>query len=157
MKVRAVLGAGRDDAREVRILNRYVRWNSHGERSWIEYEPDPRHAELIVELLNLESAKGVTTPSIKKRLEEVWVTSPRLDALQTRQYRGVVMRVAYLSQDRPDLSYSTKELTRGGQTSGRTTHDEPVGNDGLRVQRRAHIVGARSAVTNWRLKSSLCH
>ena len=58
IKVRALVGAGRDDAKEVRILNRYVRWNSDGERSWIEYEPDPRHAELIVTLLNLESAKG---------------------------------------------------------------------------------------------------
>ena len=93
-------------------MNRYVRWNSGGERSWIEYEPDPRHAELIVKSLNLESAKGVTTPSVKTRLEEVLAMSPQLDALQTRQYRSVVMRAAYLSQDRPDLSYSTKELAR---------------------------------------------
>ena len=28
IKVRAVFGAGPDDAKEVRILNRYVRWNS---------------------------------------------------------------------------------------------------------------------------------
>ena len=46
IKVRAVLGADRDDAKEVQIVNRYVRWNSDGERSWVEYEPDPRHAEL---------------------------------------------------------------------------------------------------------------
>ena len=115
-KVRAVLGAGRDDAKEVRILNRYVRWKSDGGRNWIEPdEPDPRHAELIVKSLNLESAKGVTTPSVKKRLEEVLTTFPQLNALQTRQYRSVVMRAAYLSQDRPDLSYSTKELARDMQ------------------------------------------
>ena len=111
--VRAVLGAGRDDAKEVRILNRYVRWNSDGERSWIGYEPDPRHADLIVK--NLESSKGVTTPSVEKMLEEVLATSPKLDALQTRQYRSVVMRAAYLSLDRPDLSYSTEELARDVQ------------------------------------------
>ena len=115
IKVRAVLGAGRDDAKEVRILNRYVRWNSDGGRNWIEYEPDPRHAKLIVKSLNLESAKGVTTPSVKKRLEEVLTTFPQLNALQTKQYRSVVMRAAYLSQDRPDLSYSTKELARDTQ------------------------------------------
>ena len=57
IKVRAVLGAGRDDAKEVRILNQYVRRNSDGARSWIEYERDPRHAELIGRLLNLESAE----------------------------------------------------------------------------------------------------
>ena len=44
IKVWAILGACRDGAKEVRILNRYVRWNSDGERSWIEYEPDLRHA-----------------------------------------------------------------------------------------------------------------
>ena len=38
---------------------------------------------------------------------------------------------------------------------GRETHDEPVDNDGLRVQRMAHSIGAESAVTNWRLKSSM--
>ena len=67
MKVRAVLGAGRDDAKEVRILNRYLLWNSDGGKNLMVYEPDPRHAELIVKSLNLESAKGVTTPSVKKR------------------------------------------------------------------------------------------
>ena len=100
---------------EVRILNRYVRWKSDGGKNWMEYEPDPRHAELIVKSLKVESAKGVTTPSVKKRLEDVLTTSPQLDALQTRKYRSVVMRAAYLSQDRPDLSYSTKELARDMQ------------------------------------------
>ena len=83
-KVRAILGAGRDDVKEVSILNRYARWSSHGDRSWIEFEPDTRHAELNVKSLNLESAKKVTTPSVKKRLEEVLATVPQLDASQTR-------------------------------------------------------------------------
>ena len=74
--------------------------NSDGERCWIEYEPGPRHAELIVKSLNLESAKGVTTPSVKKRVEEVLATFAQLDATQTRHYRSVVMRAAYWSQDR---------------------------------------------------------
>ena len=42
IKVRATLGAGRDDAKEVRILNRYVRWNSDGGKNWMECKPDPR-------------------------------------------------------------------------------------------------------------------
>ena len=58
MKVRAILGAGRDDAKEVRILNRYVRWKSDGGENWMEYEPDLRHAELIVKSLNLEKYEG---------------------------------------------------------------------------------------------------
>ena len=55
--------------RGVRVVNRYVRGNSHGERGRIEYESHPRDAELVVKSLNLESAKGVTTPSVKKSLE----------------------------------------------------------------------------------------
>ena len=93
-----------------RILNRYVRWNSDGERSWIEYEPDPRHAELIVTSSSLGNAKGLTTLSVKKRVEEVLATLQQLDASQTRLYRSVVMTAAYLSQDRPDLSFSAKEV-----------------------------------------------
>ena len=57
IKVRAIFGAGRDDAKEIRFLTRYVRWKSHGGKNWMEYEPDPRHAELIVQSLKLESAK----------------------------------------------------------------------------------------------------
>ena len=72
-----------------------MRGKSDGGKNWMEYEPDPRHAELIVKSLNLESAKGVTTPSVKKRLEDVLTTSPQLDALQTRKYRSVVMTAAY--------------------------------------------------------------
>ena len=34
IKVRAILGAGRDDTKEVRILNRYVRWKSDGGKNW---------------------------------------------------------------------------------------------------------------------------
>ena len=92
-----------------------MRWNSDGERSWIEYEPDLRHAELIVKSLDLESEKGVTTPSVKKMLQEVLATLPQMDASQTRLDRSVVMRAAYLSQDRPDLSFSAEELARDMQ------------------------------------------
>ena len=36
IKVRAILGPCRDDAKEVRILNRYVRWKSDGGKNWME-------------------------------------------------------------------------------------------------------------------------
>ena len=65
IEVRAILGAGRDDAKEVRILNRYVRWNSDGERLWIECEQDPRDSDLIIKSLYLERVKGVTPPFVQ--------------------------------------------------------------------------------------------
>ena len=88
-----------------------MRWNSDGERSRIEYEPDPPLAELVAKSSNLENAKGVTTASVNKRL----VTFPQFDASKTRLYRSVVMRASNLSQDRPDLTFSAKELARDMQ------------------------------------------
>ena len=48
----------------------------------VGWSMDPRHAELFVKSLNLEKCEGVTTPSVKKRLEEVLTTSAQLDALR---------------------------------------------------------------------------
>ena len=112
-------------------MNRYVGWNSDGEMSWIEHEPDPRHAEMIVNSLNLESAKRVTTPSVTKDLEKMLATFTQLDASRTRFYRSVVMRAAYLSQDRPDLSFSAKELARDMQrgTENSITNLKRFGRD----------------------------
>ena len=42
-------------------------------------------------------------------------TFTQLDASQIRFYRSMVMRAAYLSQDRLDLSFSAKELARDMQ------------------------------------------
>ena len=76
-------------------------------RGWIECDPDPRHAELIVKSLNLRTRRVVRLHQSRKG----WKI-PQLDASQTRLYRSVVMRAAYLSQDRPYLSFSAKELAR---------------------------------------------
>ena len=125
-----------------------VRWNSDGARSWIEYEPDPRHAELTVKSLNLKSAKGVTTPSVKKRLEEVLLAlSPQLDASQTRQYHSVVLRAAYLSQDRPALSCSTKELARDMQkpTEQSMTYLKRLGRY---LEKRPRVVHEQTAIAS---------
>ena len=46
---------------ELRILNRVITWTDRG----ITYEADPRHAELLIQELQLDGAKGVTTPGSK--------------------------------------------------------------------------------------------
>ena len=70
LKVRAQLGPDRNDAKEVRVLNRMIRYvnDDRGERA--EYEADPRHAELIVSQLGLQRAKSVTTLGLKLKAEE---------------------------------------------------------------------------------------
>ena len=55
IKLRGVLGPGVNDDKEISLLNRIVRWTDAG----IEYESDPRHAEILVEQLGLSGAKPV--------------------------------------------------------------------------------------------------
>ena len=44
-KMRGRLGSRPGDTREIRVLNRYIRWSMGGDP---EYEADPRHAQLLI-------------------------------------------------------------------------------------------------------------
>ena len=58
-----VLGpdAKRGEVQEIKFLNRIITWSDAG----IVWEADPRHAELLIEQLNLVGAREVCTPGIK--------------------------------------------------------------------------------------------
>ena len=60
LKLRATLGPDAHDDKDVRILNRVVQWTQDG----ITYEPDQRHADIVVRELGLAKAKGVSTPGV---------------------------------------------------------------------------------------------
>ena len=79
-----------------------------GRQGHIEMEADPRHVDLLLQEVDCEGAK-VTTPLIKERIEET-LTSEELDEETSAMYRSASMRLAYLSQDRPDLLVLGKEL-----------------------------------------------
>ena len=91
----------------VRILNRMAAWTDEG----IEYEPDSRHAELVVKQLKMheKGVNSVITPGVKEDRED----DTPLDASMSSLYRSLTMRINYLAQDRADLQYSGKELARG--------------------------------------------
>ena len=57
-----ILGPGSEHAQEVKILNRIVRWTASG----IDYQPDQRHAEMVIRDLGLEQAKAVSTLGTKE-------------------------------------------------------------------------------------------
>ena len=59
----SVIGTGVGEVQEARVLNRILRIASNG---W-EYEPDQRHADMIVEQLGLKEAKAVETPQRRRR------------------------------------------------------------------------------------------
>ena len=102
-KMRGRLGPRKTDSREIRVLNWYVRWPEFGEP---EYEADPRHAQLILKTLNLENAKEVNSPIVKRDIHN----DGELPSAQVTTYRSLTMRGAYLAQDRYDIQHCTKEL-----------------------------------------------
>ena len=109
MKVQ-ILGPGPEQAREVRVLNRVIRWADCG----LEFEPDQRHAEMVVRDLGLENAKAVATPGTREdqalasvpevaTAVEIEDDSPLLNAVGAKLYRGVTARCNYLAQDIVDI------------------------------------------------------
>ena len=102
-----MLGPHNADNQEVRVLNRIIRWTP----ACFKYEADPRHAELITRELGLPSdgKSTITTPGTK--IEERDDDEP-LDPHQTYKYRSIVARANFLAQDRADVTFSTKELSR---------------------------------------------
>ena len=80
-------------------------------RERIEYEADPRHAELIIHQLGLScSSRSVSTPSEKSKPGVDLSTV--LNSADHTLYRSATMRLCYLALDRPDLQFTSKELAR---------------------------------------------
>ncbi len=99
------LGGDQGELRELRVLNRIIRWTPLG----LKYEADPRHAEILVcGVAGTERAlrapgthsKDFEGPSVEAEL------TPAIASL----FRSFAARANYLAMDRPDLAQATKEL-----------------------------------------------
>ena len=101
-----------DTIQDIRVLNRIITWKEDG----IWWEPDARHAELVIALLG-DGPRGakVTTPPAKGAVENLKDFSEFLTEEEATQYRSVAMRAAYLAQDRLDLQVATRSLAQGLQ------------------------------------------
>ena len=107
------LGGGPWCSREVRFLNRIIRWTEGG----LEIEGDPKHVELLEKEWGLESAKECSTPGVKapKELahEGVEMSHRReMSSSEATKFRRGVARVVYMAQDRLDLGFASKELAK---------------------------------------------
>lgn len=109
IELRGILGPPNmpDVDHSIVILNRLLTWTDQG----IELEADPRHVEILLREVGCEGSK-VTTPLVKERVEEA-LESEDLSEDMIGMYRSASMRLAYLSQDRPDLLVLGKELAKG--------------------------------------------
>ena len=103
------LGPGEENQQQIKILNWLVTWH---EKDGIKYDADPRHVEIILKQLHLEDAKPVTTPGTKEEGRNSEDKDLALGDKEATSYRALVARCNYLSPDRPDISFSVKELAR---------------------------------------------
>ena len=90
------------------MLNRVVRWTDRG----IEYEADPRQVEKLVRDTQLQGANAVTTPGVTPLAHQLEEERPISMAEFTR-FRAQAAMAKYLGPDRPDATYSAKEVCRG--------------------------------------------
>ena len=109
VKVRGRMGDGDHDIKSIRILNRVLTWTPTG----ILYEADQRHAELIMKGMGIKDGdKSVNTPGYSRPAKERRESERELDKHEATQYRGLVARANYLAQDRSDIKFAVKELSR---------------------------------------------
>ena len=102
------LGPRKEDLKEIRFLNRTVRWKREG----IEYEPDQRHSDLLVRDLGLEGAKPLSTPGTAELENEDEDVNDKTDDKDDNRFRRLAARLNYLSLDRADLQVASKSVSR---------------------------------------------
>ena len=104
------LGPEKYMSQEIRVLNRILRWGDHG----VEYEPDQRHAEMIIQDMQVAGGKSVNTPIMnedKNSVEERMKTN-ELSKADATAYRGLAARLNYLALDRVDLQFTAKVIAK---------------------------------------------
>eukprot|EP00959_Pyramimonas_sp_CCMP1952_P461331 9481397-Pyramimonas_sp.AAC.1 len=90
MKKTGLLGPGPHDDKEVRCLNRIIRLDTA--RDCLEWECDPRHAQITVEQMGLrKDSKGVVTPGVSTAVPDP-KDDPVLDRSAATLFRSVTMR-----------------------------------------------------------------
>ena len=92
------LGPGAQDAKEVRCLNRIIRWTNRG----IQYEADPSLAERLIQQVGLEGANGAATPGAKTGANDI-ANETDLPQSEWTSFRGAAALANFLSADRPDI------------------------------------------------------
>ena len=101
-----VLGCGAGESMEVKYLNRIIRQTTYG----ITFEHDPRHVANILKEVGLSDGKGVVTPGLKEERHDD--DDELLGQAEGHKMRRIIAILNYISQDRADIGYATKECAR---------------------------------------------
>ena len=105
---KTVLGNKPGDKHQAKYLNRLLRWGTDNK---VEYEGDPRHAQLLLKEWGMEHCRPSQVPITKKLMEELG-SGGDLPEHEARGVRRAIARLNYMSQDRPDISFAARELSK---------------------------------------------
>ena len=73
-------------------------------------EANPKYIRNVINVLGLEEAKPVMTPSVKRT--STTKSLVELEGERRAMYRTVVGKLLYMCQERPDVMYSVRETAR---------------------------------------------
>ena len=106
------IGFGASDKKELKILNRTIKIDVlNGEMT---LEADTKLVENALESMKLKGAKGVDSPRVRRTEEQSAQieNSEKITSAESTLYRSLVMKSAYVAQDRVDIAEVVKCLTR---------------------------------------------
>ena len=106
------IGFGVNDKKELKILNRTVKIDVLNDEMTLE--ADTKLVGNALESMKLNGAKGVDSPRVRRNEEQTAhiENSEKLTSAESTLYRSLVMKLAYVAQDRVDVAEPVKCFTR---------------------------------------------
>ena len=112
MKQTGHIGFGASDKKELEILNRTIKIDVL--KHEMTLEADAKLVEGALNSMKLIDAIGVDSPRVMKNEEQTAQieNSETLTSIESTLYRSMVMKLAYVAQDKVDIAEAVKDLTR---------------------------------------------
>ena len=112
VKQTGYIGFSASDARELKILNRTI--NVDVLNDDMTLEADTKLVKDALNTMKLVGASGVDSPRVTRNEEQTSQieNSEKLTSAESTLYRSLVMKLAYVAQDRVDVAEAVKCLTR---------------------------------------------
>ena len=102
-----ILGEGRNDAQSMKFLKRTITLTPEG----LTYEANPAYVQRLLEEWSMEDCSPVSTPGTKDRKSNEEASEPLPRDMEVK-YKRAAATLNYLALDRPDIAFSSKELSR---------------------------------------------
>jgi len=107
-----VVGNQGGEVREGQFLGRTIRWTTEG----YEYEGNQKHSKILLDEWDMNDAKSLSSPGAAVEKPDYRTKAEEekaLNAMESKDYRRAAARINYMSLDRADLSFASKEASRG--------------------------------------------